>query len=112
MKPTKDMTFGEMATELDTLRKVASAPPVPTGPRAVFVIDRGWIFAGDASDTPDGSVRLDNAVHVFRWESIGFAAALQEWKSAKVDIRPVLPVEIPRNSIIFRIPVEAGWGIK
>ncbi len=109
MKATSDMTFGEMASELDALRNVAS---VPKGPRAVFVVDRGWIFAGDASETPDGYVRLDNAVHVFRWESIGFAAAIQEWKSSKVDIRKVLPVEIPKNSIVFRLPVEAGWGIK
>ena len=109
MKPTKDMTFSEMATELGKLR---SATATPKGPRAVFVVDRGWIFAGDASETPDGHIRLDNAVHVFRWESIGFAKALEEWRTSKVDIRPVLPVEIPRNSIVFRIPVEAGWGVK
>lgn len=109
MKKTTDMTFAEMATELDKLRSV---PATPAGPRAVFVVDRGWIFAGDASETADGHVRLDNAVHVFRWESIGFAKALEEWRSSKVDIRAVLPVEIPRNSIVFRIPVEAGWGVK
>lgn len=109
MKKTTDMTFSEMAAELDNLRSVKAAP---TGHRAVFVVDRGWIFAGDASDTADGYVRLDNAVHVFRWESIGFARALEEWKSNKVDLRAVAPVEIPKNSIVFRIPVEAGWGVK
>lgn len=109
MKSTKDMTFIEMATELDNLRSVKATP---TGSRAVFVVDRGWIFAGDASETPDGYIRLDNAVHVFRWESIGFAAAIQEWKSAKVDIRKILPVEIPKASIVFRLPVEADWGVK
>ena len=109
MKKSSDMTFAEMATELDKLRNVKATP---SGPRAVFVVDRGWIFAGDASETADGYVRLDNAVHMFRWESIGFAKALEEWKSSKVDIRPVMPVEIPKNSIVFRLPVEANWGIK
>lgn len=109
MKKTTDMTFTEMASELDRLRKVSD---VPKGPRAIYVVDRGWIFAGDASETPEGYIRLDNAVHVFKWEGIGFAKAVEEWKSGKVDIRSVAPVEIPRNSIVFRVPVEAGWGIK
>ncbi len=109
MKPTKDMTFSEMATELDALRQVSS---VPKGPRAIYVVDRGWIFAGDASETPDGHVRLDRAVWLFRWESIGFAAAIRDWKSGKVDVRSVDPVEIPKNSIVFRVPCEADWGIK
>lgn len=83
----------------------------PSG-RAVVVVDRGWIFAGDMSTTPDGYLRLDNAVWVFRWESIGFSAVIKEWKSAKVDIRKTDPIEIPADAVVFRVPVESGWGIK
>lgn len=93
----------------DRLRNVA---PAPTGPRAVYVVDRGWIFAGDATEIEGGYIRLDNAVWVFRWESIGYAKMLTDWRSSSVDVRPVLPVEIPKASIVFRNPVEAGWGIK
>lgn len=80
--------------------------------RVVCVIDRGWIFAGDQSVTSDGYIRLDNAVHVFRWESIGFAKMLKEWKSSSVDLRPCEAVEVPQDAVIFRIPVEDGWGKK
>jgi hypothetical protein len=80
--------------------------------RVVLVVDRGWIFAGDQSLTSDGYIRLTNAVHVFRWESIGFAKAIEDWKSAKVDIRKVSDVEVPQDAVVFRIPVDAGWGIK
>lgn len=110
MKPTSEMTFNEMAAEIDALRGNAEQPP--KGKRAVYVVDRGWIFAGDASETEDGMVRLDRAVWLFRWESIGFAAAIKDWKSDKVDVRRVDPVEIPKASIVFRIPCEDQWGLK
>jgi hypothetical protein len=109
MKSTKDMTFSEMATELDALRWQALKP---VGPRAILVVDRGWIFAGDATETADGHIRLDRAVHVFRWESIGFAKMIEDWKSPKVDLRSVAPVEVPKGSVIFRVPVSADWGTK
>lgn len=80
--------------------------------RVVLVVDRGWIFAGDQTLTSDGYIRLTNAVHLFRWESLGFAKAVEQWKSDKVDIRKVADVEVPRDAVIFRVPVEAGWGIK
>ena len=90
--------------------KRTKAPPTPG--RYVVVVDRGWIFAGDLSVTTDGYVRLDNAVHVFRWDSIGFAAMLKDWESTKVDLRACDSVEVPQDSIIFRVPVEAAWGKK
>ncbi len=79
--------------------------------RVVIVVDRGWIFAGDQSVTGDGYIKLTNAVHVFRWESMGFAKMIEDWSSPKVDLRKVADVEIPKDSVIFRIPVPAGWGI-
>lgn len=38
-----------------------------TGTRAVVVVDRGWIFAGDVT-RENGRIRLARAVHVFSWE--------------------------------------------
>lgn len=80
--------------------------------RVVLVIDRGWIIAGDQTLTTDGYIRLSNAVHVFRWESIGFAKMLEDWKSSKVDLRKMADVEVPRASVIFRVEVAKDWGIK
>jgi hypothetical protein len=80
--------------------------------RVVLVVDRGWIFAGDQELTSDGFVRLTNAVHVFSWQSLGFAKMLEQWKDSKVDLRKVADVEVPRDSVIFRVPVAEGWGIK
>ncbi len=80
--------------------------------RVILVVDRGWIFAGDQTMTSDGYVRLTNAVHVFRWESIGFAKMIEDWKSSKVDLRKVADVEVPKASVVFRVPVPDGWGNK
>jgi hypothetical protein len=109
-----EMTVGELkqiAGIAKGLRGTRKASTIEQK-RVVLVVDRGWIFAGDQSLTSDGYIRLTNAVHVFRWESIGFAQAIEDWKSDKVDIRKCSDVEVPKDSVVFRIPVEAGWGIK
>lgn len=80
---------------------------LPTNGRAVVVLDRGWIFAGDVCEEADGSVRLTNSVHVFSWESIGFAKMVE---TEKADLRRVADVVYPKASEIFRVPVRASWG--
>jgi len=84
----------------------------PNGNRAVVVVDRGWIYAGDVTDE-NGRIYLDRAVWVFKWQSIGFAAVLENPKQSKVDIRPMpTRVDIPAGSEIFRCPVGDDWGLK
>ena len=80
----------------------------PAGNRAVVVVDRGWIFAGDVEDK-DGRIRLTRCVWVFRWESIGFAAMVE---TEKGDIRPCADVDMPAGAEIFRVPVHDKWGLK
>lgn len=82
--------------------------PRPVGPRAVVVVDRGWIFAGDVT-RKDGRIYLSNAVWVFRWSSIGFDGVLKEPK--KAEIRKIDDVDIPAQSEVFCVPVKAGWGL-
>ena len=40
-------------------------PASITGNRAVVVVDRGWIFAGDVT-RENGRIKLSRAVHVFK----------------------------------------------
>ena len=81
------------------------------GTRAVIVVDRGWIFAGDVTEK-DGRIYLDRAVWVFRWESVGFAAVVEDPRKAKADIRPMSSrVDIPKDAEVFRIPVSDDWGL-
>jgi len=76
--------------------------------RAVIVVDRGWIFAGDVREEA-GRVYLSRAVWVFRWESVGFAKVIED--PTKADIRPIADLDIPLASEIFRIPVPGDWGL-
>ena len=39
------------------------------GKRAIIVVDRGWVFAGDVT-RKDRRITLTNAVWLFRWESV------------------------------------------
>ena len=80
------------------------------GNRAVVVVDRGWIFAGDVT-RQDGRIRLARALHVFKWESVGFAGMIDNPKKAKADLRPVADVDIPEGAEIFCVPVAAEWGL-
>ena len=88
----------------------ADSMPVakPNGDRAVVVVDRGWIFAGDVT-RENGRIRLSRALHVFKWESIGFAKMIT---TAQADLRPITDVDIPQGAEIFCIPVPENWGIK
>lgn len=89
-----------------------SAAPAPKGKRAVVVVDRGWIFAGDVDETSrPGRIILTRAVHVFSWSGQGFAAMVAD-PTTKTDIRKCADVELPSDSEIFRVPVHDGWGIK
>jgi hypothetical protein len=86
--------------------------PAPSGARAVVVIDRGWIFAGDVEDTEDGRIRLTRAVWILRWESIGFDGLLKDPKSSKATLRKLdHAVECPADAEVFRVPVDANWGL-
>ena len=83
----------------------------PVGNRAVVVVDRGWIFAGDIT-RENGRIKLTRAVHVFRWESIGFDGMISNPKSAKVTIKPMPnEVDIPEGAEVFCVPVETNWGL-
>lgn len=92
------------------VRAEDAAPAVP-GKRAVVVVDRGWIFAGDVTES-NGRITLSRAVHVFRWESIGFDGMIADPKSSKVLLKKLsAPVDIPAGAEIFRIPVSDEWGL-
>lgn len=79
----------------------------PTGNRAVIVVDRGWIFAGDVT-RENGRIRLSNALHVFKWDDIGFAKMIE---TANADLRPINDVDIPEGAEIFCVPVPQNWGL-
>jgi len=87
---------------------VEYAPVRANGNRAVVVVDRGWIFAGDVTES-NGRIHIRRAVWVFRWESVGFAKVIEDPSNA--DIRKIADVDIPVGSEIFRIPVADEWGM-
>lgn len=83
--------------------------PTPSkGNRAVVVVDRGWIFAGDVT-RDNGRIKLTRALHVFKWESVGFAGMLENTK--KADLRKIADVDIPEDAEIFCVPVHEQWGL-
>lgn len=80
----------------------------PSGTRAIVVVDRGWIFAGDVTRA-NGRIQISNAVHVFRWESIGFAKMVE---TEKADLRKIADIDMPESSEIYSVPVHGTWGLK
>ncbi len=80
------------------------------GIRAVVVVDRGWIFAGDVT-RENGRIRLTNALHVLKWETVGFAGMIADTKKAKADLRPIADVDMPEGAEVFCVPVPDGWGL-
>ncbi len=88
-----------------------SVQSTPAGPRAVLVLDSGWVFAGDVEDD-EGRIRLSNAVQVRHWSSVGFEGMIADPSSSKVTIKKMSQsVDIPAGAELFRIPVGRGWGL-
>lgn len=95
--------------EVEYVRADSVQPP--NGKRAVVVVDRGWIFAGDVTEE-NGRIRLSRAVWVFSWSQCGFDGVLNDPKSGKVNIRKFSHVvDLPADAEIFRVPVTDGWGL-
>ena len=81
------------------------------GSRAVIVVDRGWIFAGDVA-RENGRIKLSRAVWVFRWESIGFDGLIANPKHKNATIKTMPQgVDIPEGAEIFCVPVADDWGL-
>ncbi len=90
--------------------KFVPETPKPSGRRAVVVVDRGWVFAGDMT-RENGRIILTDAVHVVRWETIGFDGMIANPKSECVMLKKLVnSVDIPVQSEIFCIPVGDEWG--
>ena len=94
------------------LKDSLSSSTTPSGNREVVVIDRGWIFAGDVERCKlTGDLTIYNAIHVFRWESIGYTGVLENPTSKNVTLKTCpYPVKVPAGSVIFTNPVSDNWG--
>ena len=86
------------------------ASSVPSGKRALVVIDRGWIYAGDIEDR-DGRIYLTRAVWVMRWTGGQGISGVIEDPETDTDIRPHADLDLPAVSEIFRVPVCEDWGL-
>ena len=92
----------------DYIRADSIPAAKPNGNRAVIVVDRGWIFAGDVT-RENGRIKLSRAVWVFSWQSCGFSKVIED--PSKADIRPMADVDIPEGAEIFCVPVNEQWGL-
>ncbi len=88
---------------------VEYVPAGDGGNRAVVVVDRGWVFAGDVT-TVDGRIRISRALHVFNWQK-GFAKLIEDPKGASADLRKIADVDLPADAELFRVPVPRDWGL-
>jgi hypothetical protein len=98
----------ESAMEINGVKYVREDSK-PTSGRAVVVVDRGWIFAGDIR-RENGRIYISKAVWVFRWESCGFSKVIENPSNA--DIRPIANIDLPEASEIFCVPVGSEWGLE
>ena len=96
--------------EVNGVKYIKEGTTALPGKRAVVVVDRGWIFAGDVT-RENGRIKLSRAVHVLSWESVGFAGLIDDPKIAKAKMKPVANVDMPDSAEIFCVPVGDTWGL-
>lgn len=97
--------------EINGIKYVSADSKKQNGKRAVVVVDRGWIFAGDVVEDGD-RIKLSRAVLVFSWNSVGFDGVIENPNSSNVKIKKMTSdVDIPRAAELFRCPVSDDWGL-
>ena len=98
-------------TDVITINGIEYTPKAvhPAGTRAVVVVDRGWIFAGNVT-RENGRIIISDALHVFKWESSGFSGLIDDPKKAKADLRKIANVDMPAGAEVFCVPVSDQWG--
>jgi hypothetical protein len=95
---------------IDYVRKDSIEAQLLPGKRAVVVVDRGWVFAGDVTEK-DGRIILSRALWILRWDSVGFDGMIKDPKT-KVTIRTMPSgVDLPKDAELFRVPVSDSWGL-
>ncbi len=84
----------------------------PTGKRAIIVVDRGWVYAGDVHEE-NGRIRLTKCVWVFNWREIAFNGLVANPGDERADVRPFPNgVDLPADAEIYRVPVHDSWGLE
>ena len=96
---------------VDYVRADSVEPAPLPGKRAVLVLDRGWIVAGDVDDV-DGRIKVTRALHVRSWSGIGFDGMIANPKGGSVVLKS-LPngFDVPADAELFRVPVDDKWGL-
>jgi hypothetical protein len=89
---------------------IPTPAPRVLGNRAVIVLDRGYIYAGDVT-RENGRIYLKNVVWVFKWISIGFHGVLANPKDKNATLYPMNDLDFPKESEIFCVPVPDDWGL-
>ena len=94
------------------VRKDSLQPVAKPGKRAVVVMDRGWIMAGDV-EYKEGRIYLTRVIHVRKWDSVGFDGMVKDPSSSKVKpyLFPLPDCDFPCTTELFKIPISDNWGM-
>ena len=103
--------IGKQILNLDPKRdfkkiKVDSIDPQPIGEKRIIVADRGWVFAGDCEDMPDGTVTIRNAQCIRIW---GTTKGLGELRDGPLASTKLDPYGTVRTKAIVTINITSGW---
>ena len=96
-------------TDIITINGIEYAPvsAQPSGTRAVVVVDRGWIFAGNVT-RENGRIRISDALHVFKWEANGFSGMIEDPTYVRSLTLICLAVQ---KCFAFRCPTNGGANV-
>ena len=85
----------------------------PSGTRRIFVVDRGWIVAGDVVSETADTVTIDRVVHVQRWSDVWFSGMVANPDSSNVTLAKMPErLELYARAILFRVQVSDDWGMR
>ena len=85
----------------------------PSGPRAVVVADRGFIYVGQMTVQEDGSLVLADASNIRKWARGGIGGLLSDPVASEAVLDAVAyPVLFPSGTVLQIIRVPDTWGME
>src|SRR3990167_7092903 len=96
-------TKEQIKKALKTLEEAAAA--MPNGDRHICVLDRGWIFVGNLTETEPGRYTLSNVKNVRKWQQGGFGLLSKGARSAGATLDDGTPLRFTASALLFSVPV-------
>jgi len=101
--------MNEVKDAIEVIKKATANCAV--GTRAIVVLERGWIFAGNLSyDEKTDVSTITDCCNIRKWKTGGFGLLTKNATAAGAELDKCEPIKYKGNPI-FVCPIDEAWDV-